>query len=384
MGARSQPAAPTETPLDQVDYGRGVERLDGRARRTSQISLVATGLLLLGLGCYALLRRFLRRRARPLATLPGWQLYDAPTDGGPPGSVFRINPDGVRYQVTMIPFPVELAKLATQRSRWEIKTSITQIARFVDALPKIDGSLAEHETVELEMTQPTHEVTYDVDTEEMVKSESRLEAAMAAHPKDRFYVIREAHKTTHLELTISQTQASHLTIGSAPLSDRVNLGLNIRGSGDGSKKFVWDEWTDELRVLYLPQEIRRGKTGNVLTLAGVSEPLEQRPPRGDESGEGEGGREWPPFDRLDRHAQQALDDTMTWEGSPNTAELVLNILRPTLSLQRAFTRRRRRRSCKATSPTKPPAFRQPASRAQPSHPRRGLRSRKGSRGSKAG
>jgi hypothetical protein len=195
----------------------------------------------------------------PAAVLePGWQFYSRPTSVEPPGSIFRIDPDGRRYQVTELAPTVTAGSEAFGSQSLAVRTTARMLAEFLGA-PGAAGQQGERiETLEFEMLDVQREVTTDLAIAEQL-DEFRSKADYRRD--NRYFIIRESRSATAVRYALSNDIVNSLQ-GSAGLERLVkgNAGLTYekRGSYRLDQKLP-----TRMRVMFLAEELVQasGMTG---------------------------------------------------------------------------------------------------------------------------
>jgi hypothetical protein len=144
-------------------------------------------------------------------TEPGFQLFPTPRSGDGPGTVFRITPEGVRYDVVDLSgalspaVTVETYPLLIDSTARSLRGDV--LLKFVAAGGRITTQLDRDVRVEFMLGGARREKTTDVEIDRVLRP--RL-ADIIWRPNDRYYVIRETILVDSMRLKIDRSSANQL------------------------------------------------------------------------------------------------------------------------------------------------------------------------------
>jgi len=207
------------------------------------------------------------KRLETLILPVGWRFYDYPTDGEPPGTVYRIN------RTTKIPYAVDTLVLPPdaieEKTEWpgEQTEQLTIESAIEAGLLLVKTDLKGEGTAEslrqakitLNIGKCTKEKVYDKDLKGP-RSAFR-KSAQDVSADDAYFVIRESRKTT--DLKISATDEVLRNLGATIVAGEAKLGGKIWKANE--KRGYTVEYTGEkpLRFMYKAEEIPIGGKVNL-------------------------------------------------------------------------------------------------------------------------
>jgi esterase/lipase superfamily enzyme len=183
---------------------------------------------------------------------PGWQFYSRPTSLEPPGTVFRIDPDGRRFIVTQLT-PAVLRGPEPGASRIErIETRMSVLARLFGLQPMgVRLAAGTVKTLRFQIIEPVRTSTTDAVMDDVLRP---FVAAMEFRKGNRYFVIRETRSATAMIYFLSKEEIGEVGGEAAIIAageGDVTLGV---GSADLSE--VTQSFPERLDVMFLADEIR--------------------------------------------------------------------------------------------------------------------------------
>lgn len=189
----------------------------------------------------------------PSGALPrGWQFYANPTTLEPPGTIFRIDPDGVKFPVGSVEVPITSGEEAVGKLEESVAADSNILARFI-GLPEVSVGTGTRKTERFvyELTKAVMESTTDADVDKPV--ESFLEG-FKLRKGERYFIIRQARKASGMRYRLTRSQV-------ADLGGEVKVGEQLSAQGkvfssDSSNQYVLEQdFPVPMRIAFLPQEI---------------------------------------------------------------------------------------------------------------------------------
>jgi hypothetical protein len=205
---------------------------------------------------------------------PGWQFYTKPTTLDAPGTVFRIDDNGVRYKVGHLAIQTTQGKEAAGKIVKSGQASVGILASLF-GLDKIgiNAKGRKVERLEFEMTNPVKEETSDTALDKVI--DPFLEK-LEYRTNNRYFIIRETRMASAMKYFLTEQLINDIT-GGIPVVEK----MKVEGEFTRTKKgeYELNQIFDEpMRVMFLPEEIVTvgvglAKAKPQLGLARVTEPL---------------------------------------------------------------------------------------------------------------
>jgi hypothetical protein len=224
------------------------------SRKRLVIGIGAVTLAFAGAIAAVLLRDLLdgKRKVAKQVLDPGWQFYSKPTTMEPPGSLFRIDAEGVRYQVGRMEVELQTGKevMGRVQRRTEVDSrvlaGITGLRRGVQA----EGTGRATESIQFEMIDTQREVLTDLAIDALL---TQFKRTVTPRKGNRYFVIREARSASEMRYTISEESASRM-------GGDVALTRSLKAEGHafvktGSEYNIEQKFQERMRVMFLPEEI---------------------------------------------------------------------------------------------------------------------------------
>src|SRR6266850_590901 len=224
-----------------------------RGKQRAAITALALGAVGLALVYFFHTTLIDRRATSPAAVLePGWQFYTRPTSAEPPGTIFRIDNQGLRFLVTEIKPQITMGTEAFGTQSLAVRTNARMLARFVGGRGEgVAGQQAERlETLEFEMFDVQKEVTTDMAILELL---AEFRSRVDYRRDNRYFVIRESRSAVALKYLLSKELINSLQ-GTAGLAQLVksNGGLSYEERGS----YVLNQKLPaRMRVMFLAEEL---------------------------------------------------------------------------------------------------------------------------------
>ena len=224
-----------------------------RSKTLALVALGVAGAMILA-SVYLFLARLMPAESTAPAALlePGWQFYARPTSLEPPGTVFRIDNAGRRFEVTEIAPPIITGDEVFGAKREAVRTNAQILARFISGRDEaVAGQHGDRiETLEFEMFDVQKEVTTDMAVMKLLQD---FRAHVDYRRENRYYVIRESRSALALRYSLSDALADSLA-GKAGLDKMVKGDAGLSYKRDGA--YVLDQkLPTRMRVMFLAEEI---------------------------------------------------------------------------------------------------------------------------------
>lgn len=204
----------------------------------------------------------------------GWQLYAKPTTLEPVGTVFRIDPKGVRFMVDQLDVTTQQGAEAAARVQQRVQADVGFFARFL-GLDSGEGKLGvgHAETFDFEIVEPLRQVAFDAAMDQAI---TPWLPKLRYQADNRYFVIRETRSATAMTYRLTQSQAGEISAG-ASLAIALGAGVKV-GAGQGGVYEINQTFPERMRVMFLAEEIvpvKAGLAGGAPTLGRVKvrEPL---------------------------------------------------------------------------------------------------------------
>jgi len=215
-----------------------------------------------------------RKPPTPPTLLPeGWQLYDFPTNGEPPGTIFRITKDKHRYIVND---PGDLKGVALAHCQEAMGTtsyktlaSMGSSVKLLGLDIKVDVSAQQNQELKFEIENPT--------IKEWVTDGIRpaLKKAFEKYGfiiDNRYFVIREARSTMKIDYELSKNLVDSLG-GEANIKGKIGATATALERKNDLTYVLKREFSEPMRIMFNPEEIK--KQEEEITFGGA--PVKQPP-----------------------------------------------------------------------------------------------------------
>jgi hypothetical protein len=218
---------------------------------------VLGGLVLAAIIGYLLVKRARVPSARnaelPTGALPrGWQFYSNPTTLEPPGTIFRIDANGVKYQVASLEVAMTSGEEAVGKVKESIAADSNIVARFI-GLPtvSVDVGTSKTEHFVYELTKPVMESTTDAGID---KSLASFLEDFKLRTGERYFVIRQARKASGMRYRLTRKQLDQFG-GEVSVSEQLSAKGKVLSSGSSGDYVLEQDFPVPMRIIFLPQEI---------------------------------------------------------------------------------------------------------------------------------
>lgn len=219
---------------------------------------VIAGLIVAFVVGYIILKYFTGTSARKAgppvgALLPGWQFYSNPTSTDPPGTVFRIDPEGRRYIVDTLTVATQSGDEAAGTVEEAVNANVGMVARLV-GLGDTEASLSAQKTERFEygISDPVREYVSDA---ELGKVLPAFLDALDYRKGHRYFVIRETRKASAMRYSLTQQQVNDFG-GKASVSEKLSAESKLFSSDSSGRYTLKQTFKMPMRVMFLPEEIR--------------------------------------------------------------------------------------------------------------------------------
>ena len=207
------------------------------------------------------------------ALAPGWQFYSSPTSLEPPGTVYRIDSNGVRLIVTGLEIPFTSGEETTASVDESVEAKMGIVARFM-GLYNIGASGQKTERFEYSITNPVKEYITDFDLEKVMPA---FREKVKYQKGNRYFVIREARSAKSMRYKLTRKQVDSFG-GDAKVGTEVSAKGNVFSSDSRGTYSIEQAFPKPMRVMFLPEEIAPltaglGAEAPRLGLLPVTEPL---------------------------------------------------------------------------------------------------------------
>jgi hypothetical protein len=189
---------------------------------------------------------------------PEFQMFPSARNFDPPGTVFRINPDGVRFDVVDISKSVSPSAgeeaVPEQTGSRQISADAFAMALGGQASASLRGS--GRYAVVLKLAGVRREKTLDFDVDRALKSALQL---VALRKDSKYFIIRETIAASQINFTLSVADSAALK---AKLGDQAQAETKgaLDTSGSGELKLVV-KFDLPSRIFYKPEEINIDSSG---------------------------------------------------------------------------------------------------------------------------
>jgi hypothetical protein len=214
------------------------------------------GLLFMGAG-FAVWGLSLRG-SQPPELYPEFQMFPSARTFDPPGSIFRVNRDGVRFDVADISSEIKSAKgeedIPDQTGRRRVEGNV--IANLLKGNTSSALSAAGTYDVSLKLSGVVRETTSDLNLD---KALSLALKQVALRSDNRYYVIRETIAVREVDFELSTTDLKSVSakIGTKPAGDDK---VDIRQQGSTSTTLV-GHYDRPYRLFYKVEEVQFTSSG---------------------------------------------------------------------------------------------------------------------------
>ena len=201
---------------------------------------------------------FRKAQKRPDNMLPdGWQFYSRPTNLEPPGTIFRIDPEGKRFIVDRLKPVVDTGPEPGASKVESIEAKAGVLARLVGLQPlNANVSAGAAKILEYEIREPVRESTTDVQMDAVLKP---YLAKMEFRPNQRYYIIRDARSATAMKYQLSNEQLGEIG-GEATVNAVVDANVKLSAKREGRYELA-QAFPERLGVMFLPEEIAPVRAG---------------------------------------------------------------------------------------------------------------------------
>jgi hypothetical protein len=193
--------------------------------------------------------------------LPGYTFYDAPNDLDKPGLIFRVTPQGERFDVTYLNVTPQQGRIEIKELEQEKTLSLNAIASFLHLSKsqlQAKGSLdlSQKVTFKIKMSSNTQEKLDDFDIDqELTKTTDIIKKNMeaAGRSNDAYYIIRESVSTQNLEYGFNKKIVNDIgfKVAIESLMD-VNAGVKVDNNKDFQLTFNYPK---PMRVFYKAERL---------------------------------------------------------------------------------------------------------------------------------
>lgn len=201
-----------------------------------------------------LLVRYARRPTRddgPARILErGWQFYSKPTTLEPPGSVFRIDAEGRKYEVGTLTAIPKAGDEAFGRHRESIAANTSMLARFLDV--NLKAQAQKTDVLIFEMNGAVREVLDDADVDAVIDA---FLQKLRYRADNRYFLIRESRRATEMTYHLTRSQVDELG-GSATLASKAKLEGTMFKADRGDEFLLQQKFAAPMRVMFLTEEIK--------------------------------------------------------------------------------------------------------------------------------
>lgn len=195
-----------------------------------------------------------RKEILPAGALPpGWQFYSNPTTLEPPGTVFRIDPDGRKYNVDSLKVVIQSGPEAVASVEESVAANTGMVARFI-GLPTVAADLGAQktETFVYEITDPVMEVISDVELDKTLKP---FLDGLDYRQGHRYFVIRQARQASAIRYRLTRKQVDNFG-GEASVGEQLSAQGKVFSSDRSGQYILEQTFKSPMRVMFLPEEIR--------------------------------------------------------------------------------------------------------------------------------
>jgi len=206
---------------------------------------------------WILLRRWRKSRdeiIKPIIELvpPGEQFFPRLTNGDPPGTIFRITPQKVRFHVGETKnVQIQLSTEAQGRKTQRIEAKTDVLAKILDLNLDVGLIGSQNEELVFEMDDSVRETTADIDIDPLVKK--TLER-ITVREEDRYFVIRETSATKQISFELKREQVDRFG-GEAKIQEKIEAKATIFSKKDATTFELKRKFDELMRVMFVAEEI---------------------------------------------------------------------------------------------------------------------------------
>lgn len=204
---------------------------------------------------------------------PGWQFYSNPTTLEPPGTVYCIDPQGIKFIVDELKVPIHSGEEATGTVKESVDAKTGIAARFM-GMHSASMEAQKTERFEFGITDVVKEYTMNAELDKIM---SAFLDALDYQKGYRYFIIREARKASAIRFKLSKKQVDSFG-GETTVGTQVKAQGNVFSSDNRGQYVIDQRFKAPMRVMFLPQEIKVVTAGLAaekprLGLMPVKEPL---------------------------------------------------------------------------------------------------------------
>jgi hypothetical protein len=198
----------------------------------------------------------------------GWQFCSKPTEFDKPGTVFRIDRDQVRYEVTELPIAmregIEVFGNSVQSRNLSVGI-MSRIFGITGADIKLDLNFNKDYELKFSMDDVVHEQTTDVELDKVIPEYKKT---INYRADNKYYLIREAKRCSGMTYFLTDDLALHLG-GDVSIEKGLSFNGNLFKMDKGNGYQLAGKFPKQLRVMFLVEEIKpnsKNLIGNDFTL----------------------------------------------------------------------------------------------------------------------
>jgi hypothetical protein len=171
-----------------------------------------------------------------------------PTDGDAPGTIFRIDPSGKRFDVAYLSDQVKIYNQHIAMPSWSTRKTVAANAliRFLKRTANFHAGGNTARTLDMTLDSATKQVTLDDDIDALLASKALFKSKWKMDSK--YYLIRETISVKHLKYSLSQDLVADLG-GDAALSASVTGSADIKFASGNVRK-IDQSFHPPYRVMY--------------------------------------------------------------------------------------------------------------------------------------
>jgi len=203
--------------------------------------------------------------------LPGYSFYDAPNDLDKTGLIFRVTPNGQRFNVGYVAVTPDNGRIEIKSTAQSRTMSINALANFLKidkSKLSVDGNLdlKRKITLKVKMANNQQEALTDFALDAKLKDALQLikkDRQELGRLDDKYYIIRESILTQNLEYSFDRDITTNAGFNLA-LNDLVKV--NPTAKWDNTKEFqLGFNYINPLRVFYKAEylSILSSATGDI-------------------------------------------------------------------------------------------------------------------------
>ena len=182
----------------------------------------------------------------------GWQFYRNPTTLEPPGTVFRIDPNGHRFLVNKLEVKISAGQELASQIEFAVETKIGVLARLLD-LPPLSAKVGGKRIKQIIFVAEglVRETTMD---SQLMTVVNPFLGNLDYRVDNRYFMLREARSATAMTLKLTEEILGELG-GKTKVSAALSAGATLSGAKRNTYQ-IETAFPQRMRIMFLPEEIK--------------------------------------------------------------------------------------------------------------------------------